>query len=77
MSSKVVSKYIDNDGNVNELVIHHGRNGSYMVSERYKQSKFNGRGLSDWISLFRSKVSEMFAPRVNWSEGHSFHFGEG
>ena len=55
MSSKVVSKYVDNDGNVNELVVHHGSNGTYMVSERYKQSKFNGRGLSDWVSLCLAK----------------------
>lgn len=72
---KVLSSYRDNEGNVCELVANYSEEVGY-VYRRFKKSSFNGRGASDWIGVTKARFRALFARRVNWSEGHSYHFGK-
>jgi len=75
---KVLSSYRDNEGQVCELVAHYAEGGGVSdLFERYKRSSFNGRGASDWVHATKARFRALFAKRVNWSRGHSYHFGKG
>ena len=75
-SSKVLSSYRDNEGQVCELVVRYDGGGGELI-ERYKRSSFNGRGACDWIGVTKARIGALFSKRVNWSEGHNYHFGKG
>ena len=73
---KVLSSYRDSEGRVCQLVANYSEDVGY-VYRRFKRSSFNGRGASDWIHATKARLGALFARRVNWSEGHSYHFGKG
>lgn len=73
---KILSSYRDSEGRVCQLVANYSEDVGY-VYRRFKKSNFNGRGASDWIGVTKARLGALFARRVNWSEGHSYHFGKG
>lgn len=59
----VLSRYKDNDGNLNELVSHYDSSGLQVLEERYIKSRFNNRRLSDFVGEMVEAVSALFAFR--------------